>query len=70
MRLDSALTIGAKTRVPRMFFDPSESGSWTESTFQTNESDFSDILFRQRVAVDLDVRDVGPHNLYRNGLVH
>jgi L-lactate dehydrogenase (cytochrome) len=63
MSLDSALTIGdlkarAKARVPRMFFDYSESGSWTGSTFHANESDFSGILFRQRVAVDLRDRNL------------
>ena len=63
MRLDSALTIGdlrkrARSRVPRMFFDYSESGSWTESTFRANESDFADILFRQRVAADLRDRSL------------
>ncbi|MGN6102563.1 MAG: alpha-hydroxy acid oxidase [Devosia sp.] len=64
MSLNSALTIGdlktrARARVPRMFFDYSESGSWTESTFRANESDFSQILFRQRVAVDLRDRQLG-----------
>ena len=56
--LSSALTIGdlkerARRRVPKQFFDYSESGSWTEQTFRANESDFADVLFRQRVAVDL-----------------
>jgi len=40
-------------RVPRMFYDYAESGSWTEQTFRANTSDFSEILFRQRVAVDM-----------------
>ncbi|RYE07342.1 MAG: alpha-hydroxy-acid oxidizing protein [Hyphomicrobiales bacterium] len=61
--LQSALTIGdlkerARRRVPRQFFDYSESGSWTEQTFRANESDFADILFRQRVAVDLRDRSL------------
>jgi L-lactate dehydrogenase (cytochrome) len=61
--LDSALTIGdlkvrAKARVPRMFFDYSESGSWTETTFRANESDFDAIKFRQRVAVNLENRNL------------
>lgn len=42
-----------KRRVPKMFYDYSESGSWTESTFVRNESVFNEILLRQRVAVDL-----------------
>ncbi|WP_170378993.1 alpha-hydroxy acid oxidase [Ruegeria atlantica] len=40
-------------RVPRMFYDYAESGSWTEQTFRDNSSDFSDIRLRQRVAVDM-----------------
>nr|WP_309503101.1 alpha-hydroxy acid oxidase [uncultured Roseovarius sp.] len=40
-------------RVPRMFYDYAESGSWTEQTFRANSSDFTDILLRQRVAVDM-----------------
>ena len=43
-------------RVPRMFYDYAESGSWTEQTFRENTSDFSDIYLRQRVAVDMDGR--------------
>lgn len=40
-------------RVPRMFFDYAESGSWTEQTFRENTSDFEKIRLRQRVAVDM-----------------
>ncbi len=40
-------------RVPRMFYDYTESGSWTEQTFRANSSDFNDILLRQRVAIDM-----------------
>ncbi|MQQ08980.1 L-lactate dehydrogenase [Epibacterium sp. SM1979] len=40
-------------RVPRMFFDYAESGSWTEQTFRDNSSDFDLIRLRQRVAVDM-----------------
>ncbi|MEX0502093.1 L-lactate dehydrogenase [Alphaproteobacteria bacterium LSUCC0719] len=43
-------------RVPRMFFDYCESGSWTESTFNANETDLQDIKFRQRVAIDVSKR--------------
>ena len=45
-------------RVPRMFYDYAESGSWTEQTFRDNTSDFQDIRLRQRVAVDMDGRSV------------
>jgi len=40
-------------RVPRMFYDYAETGSWTEQTFRENTSDFSKIYFRQRVAADM-----------------
>jgi len=43
-------------RVPRMFYDYCESGSWTEQTFRDNSSDFDDIRLRQRVAVDMTGR--------------
>lgn len=43
-------------RVPRMFFDYAESGSWTEQTFRENTSDFEQIRLRQRVAVDMSGR--------------
>ena len=40
-------------RVPQMFYDYCESGSWTEQTFRDNISDFSQLRLRQRVAVDM-----------------
>ena len=43
-------------RVPRMFYDYCESGSWTESTFEANETDLQAIKFRQRVAIDVSER--------------
>lgn len=46
----------ARKRVPKMFFDYADSGSWTEGTYRANESDFQSILFRQRVAVDMTDR--------------
>ncbi len=45
-----------KRRVPKMFYDYAESGSWSEQTFRENSSDFSDLYLRQRVAVDMDNR--------------
>ncbi len=48
----------ARRRVPRMFFDYADSGSWTESTYRANERDFRDILLRQRVAVDITDRSL------------
>jgi L-lactate dehydrogenase (cytochrome) len=46
----------AKRRVPRMFYDYADSGSWTESTYRANESDLAAIKFRQRVALDVSNR--------------
>lgn len=43
-------------RVPRMFFDYAESGSWTEQTFRDNSRDFEQIRLRQRVAVNMTGR--------------
>ena len=40
-------------RVPKMFYDYAESGSWSEQTFRENTSDFADIRLRQRIAVDM-----------------
>lgn len=45
-----------KRRVPKMFYDYAESGSWTEQTFRENTSDFDKIRLRQRVAVDMSGR--------------
>ena len=50
------LRVLAKKRVPRMFYDYADSGSWTESTYRANESDFDKIKFRQRVAVNMENR--------------
>src|SRR5574343_629620 len=46
----------AQCRVPRMFYDYADSGSWTESTYRANESDFQKIKLRQRVAVNMEGR--------------
>ena len=46
----------AKKRVPRMFYDYADSGSWTEGTYRANEADFQRILLRQRVAVNMENR--------------
>ncbi|CAG1001690.1 L-lactate dehydrogenase (cytochrome) [Burkholderiales bacterium] len=52
------LRVLAKRRVPRMFYDYADSGSWTEGTYRANEADFGRYKFRQRVAVDIDQRSV------------
>ena len=50
------LRVLAEQRVPRMFYDYADSGSWTESTYRANESDFQKIKLRQRVAVNMEGR--------------
>lgn len=61
--LDKYLTIddlmkAARRRVPKMFFDYADSGSYTEQTYRENTSDFSKIKLRQRVAVNLENRNL------------
>ncbi len=48
----------ARRRVPKMFFDYADSGSWTEGTYKANENDFSKIKLRQRIAVDMTNRSL------------
>jgi len=48
----------AEKRVPRMFYDYADTGSWSETAYRDNERDFRDIRFRQRVAIDVDKRSV------------
>ena len=50
------LRVLAQARVPRMFYDYADSGSWTEGTYRANESDFHKIKLRQRVAVNMEGR--------------
>ena len=50
------LRVLAKRRVPRMFYDYADSGSWTEGTYRANEADFQKILLRQRVAINMEGR--------------
>ncbi|MDO8718098.1 MAG: alpha-hydroxy acid oxidase [Polaromonas sp.] len=50
------LRVLAQKRVPRMFYDYADSGSWTESTYRANETDFQKIKLRQRVAVNMENR--------------
>jgi L-lactate dehydrogenase (cytochrome) len=52
------LRVLAQRRVPRMFYDYADSGSWTEGTYRANESAFQPIRLRQRVAIDIERRSV------------
>ncbi len=52
-----------RRRVPRMFYDYAESGSWTEQTFRDNSADFAEIRLRQRIAVDMTGRSTASRML-------
>lgn len=61
--IDKVLTVEemmrlAHRRVPKMFFEYADSGSYTESTYRENESDFHKIKLNQRVAVNLEGRNL------------
>lgn len=60
------LRVLAQKRVPRMFYDYADSGSWTQATYRANESDFQKIKFRQRVAVDVAKRSLNSHMIGQN----
>ena len=47
-----------RKRVPRMFVDYTEAGSWTESTLRSNLSAFDAIKLRQKILVDMTDRTV------------
>ncbi|ART52631.1 alpha-hydroxy-acid oxidizing enzyme [Acidovorax carolinensis] len=50
------LRVVARRRVPRMFYDYADSGSYTEGTYRSNTADFQGIKLRQRVAVNMEGR--------------
>ena len=52
------LRVLAERRVPRMFYDYADSGSYTEGTYRANESDFAKIKLRQRVAINMENRSI------------
>jgi L-lactate dehydrogenase (cytochrome) len=52
------LRVLARRRVPRMFYDYVDGGSWTEYTYRANEADFQRLEFRQRVAFDITQRSL------------
>lgn len=60
------LRVLAQKRVPRMFYDYADSGSWTESTYRANESDFQKIKLRQRVAVNMENRSTATQMIGQN----
>ncbi|KVE41114.1 alpha-hydroxy acid oxidase [Burkholderia sp. BDU5] len=52
------LRVLARKRIPRMFYDYVDTGSYTESTYRANEADFQRIKLRQRVGVDIAHRSL------------
>lgn len=50
------LRVIAQRRVPRMFYDYADSGSYTQGTYRANEAQFQHIKLRQRVAVNMEGR--------------
>lgn len=50
------LRVLAKRRIPRMFYEYVDCGSWTESTYHANSDDFKRIKLRQRVAINMENR--------------
>jgi len=52
------LRLIAKRRVPKMFYEYADSGSWTEGTYRANSSDFDRIKLRQKVAVNMENRSL------------
>ncbi len=55
-----------KRRVPKMFYDYCESGSWTEQTFRENITDFQALHLRQRIAVDMAGRTTATKMIGQN----
>jgi len=52
------LRVLAKQRIPRMFYDYVDTGSYTESTYRANEADFQTIRLRQRVGINIENRSL------------
>ena len=48
----------AQKRVPKMFYEYADSGSWNQETYYANQNDFSKIKFRQNVGVDIEKRSL------------
>ena len=48
----------SRRRIPKMFFDYAEAGSYAEETLRANRTDMERIKLRQRVLVDVSQRDL------------
>ncbi|MFH1555462.1 MAG: alpha-hydroxy-acid oxidizing protein, partial [Pseudomonadota bacterium] len=53
----------AERRVPRMFYDYVDCGSWTGATYRANEEDLAAIRLRQRVGIDISRRNLSSRML-------
>lgn len=56
----------AVKKVPKMFYDYVDSGSWTQTTYKNNETDFDRIKLRQRVLVDMQNRTLATTMAHQN----
>ncbi len=56
----------ARRRVPKMFYDYADSGSWSEGTYRDNEAAFAKYRLRQRVAVNIDKRSLATKMIGRD----
>lgn len=52
------LRLIARRKMPKMFYEYIDSGSWTQSTYRANGEDFQSIKFRQKVLVDMEGRSL------------
>ena len=57
----------AQRKVPKMFYDYADSGSWTETTYRENSSDFQHIKLRQKVLVDMENRSLATKMIIDTG---
>ena len=48
----------ARRKLPKMFYEYADTGSWTETPYRANAADFAPIQFRQRVLVDMENRSL------------
>lgn len=55
-----------RRRVPKMFIDYCDSGSWTEQTWQENSADFKQYKFRQKILINMNNRSVAIQMLGQN----
>lgn len=56
----------ARRRIPRMFYEYVDGGSWTEGTYRANEADLRAIRLRQRVAVNIQDRSTATTMIGQN----